>query len=64
MTSIPFVIVRIYSNEFKYIYLRNKTFFEFFCMIFEIYFNFWIFWKNGVTDSLCISEITGCERRA
>ena len=46
MTSILFKIVRIYGNQFKYNYLKNKKSFWIFRSISEIYIKFWTFLKK------------------
>ena len=47
MTSILFKIVRIYGNQFKYNYLKNKKCFWIFRSISEIYIKFLTFLKKG-----------------
>ena len=64
MTSIPAAICRIYSNNFKRHYLRNKRLFLNFLLHFwnvhEIYS---IFKKKYEYPSLIISEIIDAETR-
>ena len=65
MTSIPAAISRIYSNNFKGHYLKNKRLFLDFSLHFwnvhEIYI---ISKKNHEYPSVIISEIIYAERRA
>ena len=64
MTSIPAAICRIYRNNFKPHYLKNKRLFLDFLLHYwnkhEIYS---IFKKKDQYRSLIISEIIGAERR-
>ena len=46
MASILFFIGRIYPNQFKRNYLRNKNFFSIFSSIFEMFIKFWKFFKK------------------
>ena len=64
MTSILFLVETIQSKQFRWIYLKNETFFSIFFFIFQIYIKFRTFSKKTDPHSLCISEITCTERRA
>ena len=57
LMSILFVIRRIYCNQFKRNYLRNKIFFLTFCSISEICITFWNYrlQKTWLDESLKIS---------
>ena len=46
MASVLFFIGRIYPNQFKCNYLRNKNFFSIFSSIFEMFIKFWKFFKK------------------
>ena len=63
MTSIPTAIWRIYGNNFKRHYLKNKRFFRDFFCISEICMKFRAFSKKDGYPSLIISEIIDAERR-
>ena len=63
MTSIPAAIWRIYRNNFKNHYLKNKRFFQDFFCISEICIKFRAFSIKDGYSSLIISEIIDAERR-
>ena len=64
MTSIPLLVETSECKQFRWIYLKNKTFFlNFFC-IFLILIKIQTFSKKDDPHSLCISEITDNQRRA
>ena len=64
MTSIPVAISRVYGNNFKRHYLRNKRPFLDFLLHFWNVHEIWsIFKKKYEYPSLIISEIIDAERR-
>ena len=64
MTSIPAAICRIYRNNFKRHYLRNKkTFSGFFIAFLKWAWNLEHFREKDEYPSLIISEIIDAERR-
>ena len=64
MTSIPAAICRIYRNNFKRHYLRNKTLFSWFFIPFlKCAWNLEPFLEKDEYPSLIISEIIDAERR-
>ena len=64
MTSIPAAICRIYWNNFKRHYLRNKRLFLDFLLHFWNIREIWsIFRKKDEYSSLIISKIIDAERR-
>ena len=64
MTSIPAAIWRIYSNNFKRHYLKNKTLFQHFFIAFhKCAWNLEHFQKKDEYPSLIISKIIDAERR-
>ena len=64
MTSIPAAICRIYRNNFKRHYLRNKkTFSGFFIAFLKCALNLEHFREKDENPSLIISEIIDAERR-
>ena len=64
MTSIPLLVETSECKQFRWIYLKNKTFFlNFFC-VFRIYIKLRTFSEKDDPHTLCISEITDHERRA
>ena len=64
MTSIPAAICRIYINNFKHHYLRNKRlFWGFFIAFLKCAWNLEHFQKKDEYPSLIISEIIDAERR-
>ena len=64
MTNILLLVETIQCKQFRYIYLihKNKNFWIF-LSIFQMYMKFLTFSKKDDPHSLCISEITGPERR-
>ena len=65
MTSIPVAICRIYRNNFKRHYLRNKnTFSGFFIVFLKCAWYLEHFQKKDEYSSLIISEIIDAERRS
>ena len=62
LKSILMIIVGIYNNQFKCNYLRNKKS-ELFAAFLKPKSTFKYFEKKDDLHILCISEITGCERR-
>ena len=64
MTSILFVIVKVYSNQIKCNYKRKKAFSKFFAM-FPKSASIFVHFEKKKDDphSLCISEVTDSERR-
>ena len=64
MTSIPAALCRIYRNNFKRHYLRNKrTFSVFFIAFLKCAWNLEHFQEKDEYPSLIISEIIDAERR-
>ena len=64
MTSIPAAICRIYRNNFKRLYLRNKnTFSRFFIPFLKCAWYLEHFPKKDEYPSLIISEIIDAKRR-
>ena len=64
MTSIPAAIWRIYSNNFKRHYLKNKkTFYGFFIALLKCAWNLEHFQKYDEYPSLILSEIIDAETR-
>ena len=63
MTSIPVAICRIYCNNFKHHYLKNKTFSGFFIAFLKCAWNLEHFRKKNEDPSLIISEIIDAEIR-
>ena len=64
MTSIPVAICRIYRNNFKRHFLRNKTLFlDFFIVFLKCAWNLQHFQQKDEYSSLIISEIIDAERR-
>ena len=54
---------RIYTNQFKWNYLRNKKFFQFFAPFLKPKSNFKHFDKKDDRHSLCALQIMDCEKR-
>ena len=63
MTSILEAICRIYRNDFKSHYFRNKRLFLFFIAYLKYSWNFEHFRKRDEYPSLIIYEIIDAERR-
>ena len=63
MTSIPAAIWRIYRNNFKRHYLKNKTLFLNFISFVKCAWNLEHFQKKDEYPSLFISEIIDAEKR-
>ena len=64
MTSIPAAICRIYCNNFKCHYLRNKRLFlDFLFHFLNVHEIYSIFKKKDEYPSLIISEVIYAERR-
>ena len=65
MTRIPLIVKTSECKQFRWLYLKNKTFFlHFFLEFFESALNFQTSQKKDDSHSLCISEITDHERHA
>ena len=63
MTSIPAAICRIYRNNFKRHYLKNKRHFGMFFWLSEMCIKFRAFSKKNEYPSLIISQIIDAETR-
>ena len=64
MKSVPLLVKTSECKQFRFIYLKNKTFFVNFFFVFPICIKFQTFSKKGDPHSLCISEINDYERPA
>ena len=62
MTSILFLMERIYSNILRSNYLRNKTFFPIFLGFPKFRFNFENFRKKDDPHDWCSFELTDSEK--